>query len=342
MKRNFITSTEKDISIRGYDQNKIPKEIAALLGRPDRTISAFYSKWKLIKNLPPKVKMKETMITSRMGRWIKDICRRLPHLAVGKYIGFLREHESDESLIPSESTIRRYMEDQGIVRKQDIPKPAMEDRHFVQRLDFAKEWLGKGPNALDNVMWSDETMVKSHPNNRKSYSYVHRTTPRQIQERKQQGRLSVMFWGCISRFGRGPLVVVEGNMNAEKYLKVVNEFFIPELMDWKSKGEDLILMQDGAPCHKAKVVLEHFRDTGFPPLSWPSCSPDLNPIENVWAWVKHKLYMEFRPAETKKELIDNVLRIWEDLDDELCSRYCSNYDKRLHRVVDADGRQIKS
>lgn len=338
----MISEKEKEIIIKGYESGMKPKDLASLLGRSRKTISSFYSKWKLNGMLPPKVKIRITMITSRMGLWIKDIVKAKPHLGIAKYLGYLKEKEPNESLIPSEATIRRYLKDQGIVRKVDIPKPAMEDRHFVQRLDFAKEWLGKGPNALDNVMWSDETMVKSHPINRKSYSYVHRTTPRQIQERKQQGGFSIMFWGCISRFGRGPLVVLEGNMNAEKYRKVVNEFFIPELMDWQSKGVDLILMQDGAPCHKAKVVLEHFRDTGFPPLSWPSCSPDLNPIENVWAWVKQKLYTEFPPAKTKQELMINVLAIWEDLDDELCSRYCSNYDKRLHRVVEANGRQIKS
>ena len=47
-----------------------------------------------------------------------------------------------------------------------------------------------------------------------------------------------------------------------------------------------ILMEDGAPIHleKAPEIWRDERSVGM--IEWPANSPDLNPIENVWAKMK--------------------------------------------------------
>jgi len=44
---------------------------------------------------------------------------------------------------------------------------------------------------------------------------------------------------------------------------------------------------------------------------WPANSPDLNPIENVWAWMKQKVYSKH--YSSLAELKRAVLETWSGL-----------------------------
>ena len=43
-----------------------------------------------------------------------------------------------------------------------------------------------------------------------------------------------------------------------------------------------IIMQDNAPCHKAKTVLSFLEEERIAVMKWPPQSPDMIPHENVW------------------------------------------------------------
>ena len=42
---------------------------------------------------------------------------------------------------------------------------------------------------------------------------------------------SIMIWGCIYKDQVGPLVVVDGNLNAKKYIKLLKKNLLPILKD---------------------------------------------------------------------------------------------------------------
>ena len=77
---------------------------------------------------------------------------------------------------------------------------------------------------------------------------------------------------------------------------------------WFNGNEPFIFMQDGAPCHTAKLAKSYLETEEVPLLPWPGNSPDLNPIENVWRLVKHRIAQQ--TISTKQQLISAIIDAW--------------------------------
>ena len=61
---------------------------------------------------------------------------------------------------------------------------------------------------------------------------------------------------------------------------------------------NLLLLWDNAPSHKSKVVKKYLAEQNqYNPAIWIECippySPELNPIEMLWGYVKKKLANQF-------------------------------------------------
>jgi transposase len=99
---------------------------------------------------------------------------------------------------------------------------------------------------------------------------------------------SVMVWGCFSGHGgRGSIFFLppKMTMNSDCYIAMLDEKLF-RFMDLHSATR---FLQDGAPCHTSKKVMEFLKEKRIAVMDWPCNSPDLNPIKNLWSILKKKL-----------------------------------------------------
>ncbi|KAF4626473.1 hypothetical protein G7Y89_g11686 [Cudoniella acicularis] len=76
--------------------------------------------------------------------------------------------------------------------------------------------------------------------------------------------------------------------------------------------EKFIFMEDGAKVHKGAARLWRLNH-GIKGFDWPPSSPDLNPIEKVWRWMKHEI-TKLESVPTSKEDMKEVLRgLWKEV-----------------------------
>ena len=105
--------------------------------------------------------------------------------------------------------------------------------------------------------------------------------------------------------------------------------------------EQWYLLHDGDKKFKSGVVLQWLHNNGVTVLDWPSYSPDLNPIENLWACMQRDV--DTHGAETLEELEKAVRAEWILLAEnkELLRKLAHSMPRRCAAVVAAKGWHTK-
>ena len=94
----------------------------------------------------------------------------------------------------------------------------------------------------------------------------------------------------------------------------------------------MFYLQDNDAKHKSRSTLQWMEENRVPLLTCPASSPDINPIENVWAAVKDFLKRKHKPR-TKEELVSGIVIFWKTLSAHKCRKYIEHIHKVMPDVV---------
>ncbi len=127
-------------------------------------------------------------------------------------------------------------------------KPYVNMVQKRRRILWAKAHLKWTVSKWKSVLWSDESKFDILVGNHGCLILRAKEEGDLLAcyQRSIQKPASLMVWGCISAYGMGSLHVLEGTMNAERYIKVLEQHMLP--------SRRRVFQQDNAKPHTAAIT----------------------------------------------------------------------------------------
>ena len=147
-----------------------------------------------------------------------------------------------------------------------------------------------------------------------------------------------MFWGAIGVQYKSALITCSNAENAEEYQNILSQSgIVPECNKIYGRN-NWFLMQDGAACHSAETTQIWLDDHCMVVPGWPPNSPDLNPIEVLWAVVKRRLRSHV--WEDGEDITGIVRDVWAGIDQTIVDSLVQDFVRRCRMVLNSCGESI--
>lgn len=241
-------------------------------------------------------------------------------------------------------TVCRKLKAAGLKAAVKLQKPLLSLRHRKARLDFALAHQHWTLEDWKHIVWSDETKVNRLGSDGKHWVWKRPqegVTDRTVNGTLKFGGGSIMIWGCITWDGPGFATKIDGKMDADLYVEILDDELLQSLAYYGKDVDDVIFQQDNDPKHTSKKAEKWFSDHQMQVLRWPAQSPDLNPIEHLWALLKRRLGEYEKPPAGILELWERVQVEWNKLGAEDCQNIIKSMPDRCKAVIRAKGGHTK-
>lgn len=268
---------------------------------------------------------------------IKAIHNENPTISAPKLNIFFKEKQNKKVSV---ETIRRCLNSLGLYAYSPYRKPLLSTKNILRRNELCHKWLFMPDTYWENIIFSDECKFNLY--NSDGITHVWRGPKKGLDSKYVEhtvkfNKASLMVWGCFSARGVGNLVFIDGIMDRFKYLNILTNN-----LKQSAASMDLnnyVFQQDNDPKHTSKIISQYLEENEIETLPFPSQSPDLNPIEHIWAYMKKEI--KGKNFDNKDQLKDELVRLWYSLPQVFINNLIKSMPKRVRDVVKANGKHTK-
>ena len=192
-------------------------------------------------------------------------------------------------------TVVRYLHEQGYKRKVPRPMPEPSDKELwtEQREDFAFNLLDLLEDRNNQVFFGDEAGFEGDPR------------PRQRWVKRGSRPTQPYYGGHVRQNIVGAINPEDGEIVSlivsHNDTEVFQAFLDTMAKEVAPKDKTVWLILDNASWHKSKCLNWHH----IKPMFLPPYSPDFNPIERLWQYLKSN-YLAGFITKNREELADKL------------------------------------
>ncbi len=216
----------------------------------------------------------------------------------------VEELNTEFKIKTSISTVSRYLKTMGDYKNPKMA-PVISEKNKIKRYDYATYHKN---DMFSNVVFSDETYFELNKYTKKIF--VLHGEESDYKNKFNNPNFKIGVWAAISKKGKIGFTFLDQNVDKFYYIEILKNHLLEKanstfgLNKWR-------FQQDNAPSHKAVLVKEWLEENTPKKLNHPPQSPDLNPIELIWPWMKKEV--ENKSPQNKEQLKFYIEESWKKL-----------------------------
>ena len=218
--RDEVRVVVKNLSVQGLSTRKISRILGCHFSTVSRILKKFKTQGILQKSRrsgrPKKIDSRGERMVTRIAK-----CHRFDKLSV--ITDELNQRYPDKKL--SKRWVKRILHKYGIHNYTRKRKPFVSLQTKRKRVQWSKAMRDWQVKDWENVVFTDECRF-SLSNDSKTVRVLRKKGEDDNPEHyapKFSNSISVMFWGSVGPKGVGKLAVCDGNINAEKYVEILQD-----------------------------------------------------------------------------------------------------------------------
>jgi transposase len=260
-----------------YDEGWSPKDIARVLLISDEAVRNHIDEYKVSKKLKPESGGSAEKLSACQSQELETHLQTHTYLYVKDIVAYV---EVTFGIFYTVHGMRSWLQRHCFSYKKPAVVPGKANREQQQ------EWLAEY-EKLRQAVSEDETicfMDGVHPthNVQPAYGWIKKGVRKEIPANTGRSRLNLS--GIIDVITHNIVIQEDQTLNAESTIR-----FFQKIEEAYPNKRKIHVFCDNAPYYRNRSVKEHLETSKIFLHFLPPYSPNLNPIERLWKWMKERV-----------------------------------------------------